>query len=255
MKKIIITEEMFGALLLKSVFNAIMGDSVYKNLFSGSDLANMLTAFLPEYLEKHGIDGGNINASDFANEFLSSVGETPSGANISGAGGVSPVGINLISRFETGKNFGYKMKQKDLVGYNLGDANGKKTYGYGLLYHPSGEAFMQDVKPVWTQQELERLFVQMVATKARDVKNWMKKNNVKLGQNQFDAMVSACYNFGTSGFLKKDICKAIAANPNNPMIPTIWANLSNSQGERYPGLLKRRATEAELYKKDIKTAK
>lgn len=164
---------------------------------------------------------------------------------------VSERGISEICQFETGKKFGYKMTPKDLNGYDNKDAGGKKTYGYGLLYHPSGKKFMQDVKQVWTQPELEELFKETLAKKARKIVKWAESHDIVLGQGQMDAMVSAVYNFG-EGFLNKNICKVIADDPNDPKIPEMWAHLSDAQGKKYPGLLTRRRCEASWYKEDIK---
>ena len=71
--------------------------------------------------------------------------------------GISDGMIDFICRYETGKKFGYTMTYKDLNGYDLKDANGHLTFGYGLLYHPNGK-FMNSVKKRWTQKELESLF-------------------------------------------------------------------------------------------------
>lgn len=39
----------------------------------------------------------------------------------------------------------------------------------------------------------------------------------------------------------------IAANPNNPAIKNTWEHLSDVQGAKYPGLIKRRRFEAAWY--------
>ena len=160
---------------------------------------------------------------------------------------VSKRGITGICRFETGKDFGYKMPPRDLKGYDNGDAGGKRTYGYGLLYHPTLKKFMQDVKPTWTQEELEALYIESVEKKAARVLKWAETNGITLKQGQLDAMVSAVYNFG-EGFLKKNICKIIAEDPDDPRIPEMWSHLSDAQGKKYPGLIKRRREEAAWYK-------
>ena len=165
--------------------------------------------------------------------------------------GISRSGIEMIAKFETGKNFGYKMTQKDLAGYDNGDAGGKKTYGYGLLYHPNGKAFMQDIKSVWTQKELEDLYIQSVNKKARKVLEWADDNGISLGQNQLDAMVSAVFNFGNK-FFNKSICKIIANDPNDTEIPGLWSHLSDAQAAKgYRGLKDRRKFEAAVYARDI----
>lgn len=160
--------------------------------------------------------------------------------------GISNEMINFICQYETGKKFGYAMTAKDLNGYNLGDANGHKTFGYGLLYHPIQKKFMDSIKKVWTQKELENLFLVHAKEASNKVDSWALNNKIKLNQNQKDAIISACYNFGY-GFLQKQICKLIASNPNNPQIKTTWEHLSDAQGKKYPGLIKRRKAEANWY--------
>ena len=51
--------------------------------------------------------------------------------------GISARMIDFICKYETGKSFGYTMTSKDLKGYDLKDANGHRTFGYGLLYPKS----------------------------------------------------------------------------------------------------------------------
>lgn len=159
--------------------------------------------------------------------------------------GLSAGMINFICLYETGKKFGYTMTPRDLNGYDLKDANGHVTYGYGLLVHPNGR-YMDTIKKVWTQKELEGLFLQYAKQTSAKIDAWAAANNVKLNQNQKDAIASGCYNFGP-GFLKKQICKLITANPNNPAIRNTWAHLSDIQGKKYPGLIKRRQAEARWY--------
>ena len=160
--------------------------------------------------------------------------------------GLSDAMLDMICRYETGKPFGYNMAQKDLVGYDLGDAKGHRTFGYGLLYHPVTKQFMDSMKAVWTQQELETLFKLYAKNIVDKINSWASSNNIQLNQRQIDAIACASYNFGI-GFLKKNICKMIAANPNDPNIFNTWCHLSDVQGQKYPGLIKRRQAEANWY--------
>lgn len=160
--------------------------------------------------------------------------------------GVSSGMINFICTYETGKKFGYKMISKDLNGVDYHDAQGHKTYGYGLLIHPSTQKYMDTIKKTWTQNELEKLFLEHIEIISQKIDNWAKDNKVILNQNQKDAMTSACYNFGP-GFLNKQICKNIAANPNSVAIKITWEHLSDVQGKKFPGLIKRRQAEAKWY--------
>lgn len=167
-------------------------------------------------------------------------------SNIKSNIGISNGMINFICQYETDHKFGYTMTSKDLNGYDLKDAKGHKTYGYGLLYHPVNQKFMDSIKQTWTQKELEELFLEHVKIISKKIDAWATKNKVKLNQNQKDAIASACYNFGY-GFLNKQICKMIIANPNNQNIRNTWAHLSDVQGKKYPGLIKRRQAEARWY--------
>jgi len=162
---------------------------------------------------------------------------------------VSKDAISQICKWETKKDFGYQMQPKDLQGYYVKGEN-IKTYGYGLRVHPNGK-YMQDIKAVWTQPELEKLFKEKIEKEKAWVLNWANKNNVTLGQGQLDAMVSAVYNYGRTGFLKTGVPALIAQNPNNPAIPEKWAHLSDARAKKFPGLATRRAEEANWYQTDI----
>lgn len=161
--------------------------------------------------------------------------------------GLSDDMFNAISKYETGKNFKYSMSDKDTNGYDLGDAKGHKTFGYGLLYHPETGNYMDSTKLAYSQTELEDLYCQSASKRVDKVKSWASKKNISLNQNQVDSLVCACYNFG-NGFLNKNICKTIAKNPNDfQTIVNEWSHLSDKQGVKYPGLIKRRKFEAEWY--------
>ena len=162
---------------------------------------------------------------------------------------VSKDAISQICKWETRKDFGYQMQPKDLKGYYVKGEN-IKTYGYGLRVHPNGK-YRQDIKAVWTQPELEKLFKEKIEKEKAWVLNWANKNNVTLGQGQLDAMVSAVYNYGRTGFLKTGVPALIAQNPNNPAIPEKWAHLSDARAKKFPGLATRRAEEANWYQTDI----
>jgi GH24 family phage-related lysozyme (muramidase) len=142
------------------------------------------------------------------------------------------------------------MRPKDLQGYYL-KGETRKTYGYGLRSHPNGQ-YMEKVKPVYTQSELEQLFKQKIANETNWVLKWANENNVTLGQGQLDAFVSAVYNFGRAGFLRTGIPAMIAENPDNPDIAEKWSKLSDSKANIFPKLVDRRHEEAQWYDSDTK---
>jgi len=160
--------------------------------------------------------------------------------------GLSEGMLNFISVHENSHKFGYKMTDIDLNGKDLGDANGHKTYGYGLLYHPVKNQYMDSIKSSWTQPELENLFKIGAKKVSENIDKWATKNNITLKQNQKDAIASGCYNFGLK-FLNNSICQMIKNDPNNPDIFKKWSHLSDAQGKKYPGLITRRQDEANWY--------
>jgi GH24 family phage-related lysozyme (muramidase) len=162
-----------------------------------------------------------------------------------GQTGLSNEIIEFICMQETSHKFGYAMGPKDWNGIDLKDAKGHLTYGYGLLFHPNGQ-YMDTIKRTWSQPELESLYLQHAKSVSQGIDKWASGKGISLAQRQKDAIASACYNFGM-GFLKKDICKMIASNPNDPNIYNTWVHLSDAQGRKYPGLLRRRKQEANWY--------
>lgn len=159
--------------------------------------------------------------------------------------GLSQGMFNYIYQIESGYSYGKPLPQNLLNGKDIGDAGGHKTYGAGLLFHPSGK-YMDQIKPIWSQSELDGLFIGTVKSNVDKVHKWMQKNNIALNQNQIDAIVSGIYNFG-AGFLNKSVCKMIAKDPNDRAIHNTWAHMSDVQGKKYPGLIKRRNLEANWY--------
>lgn len=170
------------------------------------------------------------------------------------ANGVDRACLDFITFEENSQRYGYTMPKRDLVGWvnkkdkPASDGIIHKTYGYGLVYTPDGRQFMDRAKPVsvYTQQELENMFVDSCNRRGAEVMEWANSNGVKLGQNQFNAMVSAVYNYGANGFFKKvgkALCSMIIKNPNNPEIPNVWASLRANPN--------RRKREAALYARDI----
>ena len=161
--------------------------------------------------------------------------------------------LNQICLFENSKNFGYKMGPQDLQGKNNNDAGGHLTFGYGLLRHPDNGAYMDTIKRVWTQEELENLYQKTISKTTNKVINWASQNKLNLNQNQVDALVSMAYNRGTK-FLSNpekpldiQLNNLIRQNPNDPQIHNVWSSISNAYAKKYPGLITRRRKEADWY--------
>lgn len=134
----------------------------------------------------------------------------------------SDKGIKLITSFEGCHLNAYP------------DPTGTWTIGYG---HTAG------VHPtmVITQQQAELYLKQDLESKEKHVNKW---NNVyHFNQNQFDALVSFCYNAGQGNLAK------LLDNGNKP-IELVKFDLPNtcikSKGKVLKGLIRRRKAEAEM---------
>ena len=66
-------------------------------------------------------------------------------------------------------------------------------------------------------------------------------------QNQFDALVSFCYNIGFANFKASTLLKRIKAKASENLIRFEFSKWKYSYGEILQGLVKRRAAEADLF--------
>lgn len=66
-------------------------------------------------------------------------------------------------------------------------------------------------------------------------------------QCRFDALVSFAFNCGLGALQKSTLLKMIKANPENPDIKKEFMKWVHAAGRRLPGLVKRRAMEADHY--------
>lgn len=133
-------------------------------------------------------------------------------------------GLDLIKSFE-----GLRLKA-----YN--DSTGTPTIGYG---HTHGVQLGQTITAT---QALAFLAEDVVS-----VENSINKYGFDLTQNQFDALVSLCYNTG-AGILKNFVTM-LKADPSQEGITKKMLKYVYSKGVYIQGLANRRAKEVALYKK------
>lgn len=146
---------------------------------------------------------------------------------LQGSGGVrriSATGLALLKEFEGCR----------LVAYR--DTGGVLTIGYGST-GPHVKAGMRI-----TQEEAEALL-------KKDLDRF-EKGVARLApvatQNQFDAMVSLAFNIGLSNFEKSTVRKTHNAGATISATKA-FAFWNKDNGKVLPGLVRRRAAEAELY--------
>lgn len=133
-------------------------------------------------------------------------------------------GIELIKKFEGLKLKAYKCPA------------GVLTIGYG---HTGGVK----ATDVISNQQAESFLIS-------DLEAFEKEINAfgfKLNQNQFDALISFCYNLGVSAFVHSSIFKLIKIDPNTKAIGSVWNRYVYANKQILSGLVARRKAESELY--------
>ncbi len=150
---------------------------------------------------------------------------------------ISQQGIDFIKQYEGLRLTAYAC------------AAGHATIGYG--HDTTNDAQPAIVgKTTITLEQAEELL-------RRDIEKYERAVNYELrgtwiNQNQFDALVSLCFNVGIGAFSRSKFLQMIRNNCSNPAIAKgfeSFGNVRNKEGKLVPnnGLLKRRKAEAEMY--------
>jgi lysozyme len=140
---------------------------------------------------------------------------------------VSQQGIDLIKQFE-----GLRLKAYQ-------DSVGVWTIGYGTTMYPDGTRVKKG--DVITIQQADEYLTKDVQRRAAAV------GTIHVNQNQFDAIISFCYNLGLGAWAKSTLRKKIIQDRNDPTIRDEFMKWVNAGGKKLPGLVKRRKQEADLY--------
>lgn len=122
------------------------------------------------------------------------------------------------------------------------------TIGYGSTVYLDGSKVTLKDKPITEKQATELLMLKLQRQYVPAVNKALTR---EVNQNQFDALVSLCYNIGTGGIASSTLIKKVNANPCDPSI-THWFSVWNKgtvSGVKVElkGLTNRRAREAKLY--------
>lgn len=159
----------------------------------------------------------------------------------------SQLGIKLIKKFESCRLTSYQCSA------------GVWTIGWGHTRGvKQGDTCTQEQADKWLQEDLIEF--------ERIVSIWFKKVN----QNQFDALVSLCYNIGPGNLKKSAIYAAVKSDPydiriRNYFMRHVYANgrydgidndgdgLIDEPGEvkKLNGLIRRRTEEVTLYSRPV----
>lgn len=136
---------------------------------------------------------------------------------------MSDAGLDLLKKFEG----------VSLTPYL--DSAGYATIGYGNRFIKGVEVTLNS--PKLTLDEAESLLRDSLSSYEQTVRNSVK---VELSQNQFDALVSFCYNLGSLKELPQFI-------NTGTLTPEHFTAYVYAGGRKLQGLVNRRTEEAELY--------
>lgn len=144
---------------------------------------------------------------------------------------ISRNGINNIVKYE-----GIRLKPY-LCSANI------PTIGIGSTRYEDGTRVKMTDKSI-TLERVYELFYKTIEVYENVVNKVIKSN---INQNQFDALVSLCYNIGGSNFSISTLVKRVNKNPNDATIKDAFLMWNKGGGKVLKGLIKRREDEAQLY--------
>lgn len=139
------------------------------------------------------------------------------------------------------KGIDFIIKEEGVVLKPYLDSVKKPTIGIGSTYWEDGTPVKMTDKPI-TRERAISLFQNTLKRYEAQVNKTVTR---PINQNQFDALVSLCYNIGTTGFAGATVGKKVQANPCDPDI-RYWIEAWRNAGGK-PILLGRRQREADLY--------
>ena len=140
-------------------------------------------------------------------------------------------GIDMIKHFEGFRSAPYKCPA------------GVPTIGYGATFYPGGKKVTMTDKTI-TEVEATALLQSMLVKFEQYVDSYCID---AVTQNQFDALVSFCYNLGPANLKASTLLKKVNANPNDETIRAEFMKWTKAGGRTLKGLVTRRTAEADLY--------
>lgn len=143
---------------------------------------------------------------------------------------ISQNGIDLIKRYEG----------CSLISYQ--DIAGVWTIGYGWTGKVNGKTIFKGLKI--TQKQAEELLVNNLVSYENKVNKY--QNIYHFNQNEFDALVSFCYNIGNIDQLTNN------GKRTKEQIKSHWTAYCKSNGKILKGLISRRKDELKLFNTEVK---
>ena len=137
---------------------------------------------------------------------------------------ISKEGIDFIKSFEALRLQAY-----------LCEAN-KLTIGYGHTRNVK-------IGQTCTVAEAEQMLAEDIAIAEKAVNTI----NQELKQNQYDSLVSLCFNIGNENFKTSTLYRKVNADPNDPTIKGEFVRWIYCKKKKSKGLTRRRIEEAKIY--------
>lgn len=122
------------------------------------------------------------------------------------------------------------------------DAVGLPTIGYGTLIDTADEKYL--LTATVTREQAEVLLRKDIAPMEGAIN---KMVTAPICQNQFDALLSFCYNLGVNSLRNSTLLKKLNKNPYDPSILWEFDKWVHAGGQKLPGLITRRKLESKLY--------
>ena len=146
---------------------------------------------------------------------------------------IDKVGIDLITKFEGLKLKPYLCSAK------------VPTIGFGSTRYENGvKVKLSD--PEITKERAIQLFANTLTQYEEAVDDYTTD---KVNQNQFNALVSFCYNVGANALKNSTLLKIVNTNINSEQIKEQFLKWVKANGKTIQGLVNRRNAESELYYK------
>lgn len=144
---------------------------------------------------------------------------------------ISQKGLDLIKEFEGFSSKPYR------------DVAGVPTIGWGSTYYKDGKKVTMSDKPI-TEDEANSLLAYIANKDFGSFINNLVK--IELNQNQFDALVSFCYNLGIGNFKSSTLLKKINQGDFKGASEE-FIKWNKAGGKTLDGLTRRRQKEKELF--------
>jgi lysozyme len=135
----------------------------------------------------------------------------------------------------------FLINEEGLILHPYLDSVGVPTIGIGNTYYEDGSR-VKMTDPAITEDRAINLF--RIVLRNYEAAVWSVTRD-DINQNQFNALVSICYNIGVAAFKGSTLLKRVNANPNDLLIRDAFLMWKNAGGK--PILLLRRRREANLY--------